>query len=100
MAKYISDILKELRARLGWSIRELERRSGVSNASISRIESGLSEPKAETLIALANALGVESRILLEAPIKHAKTIDIQDALRCKFKALLLRSPKFMFGILM
>jgi len=81
MAKYVSDILRKLRKAKGWTLRELDRRSGISNATISRIESGLSAPKPESLIALANALGVDPKILLDAPVKNTKAIDLVEALK-------------------
>lgn len=81
MKKYLSDILFELRENRGLTLRELAAISGISHASISRIETGVSEPRPETLIALAEALGVEADILLDAPVKGSNTVDIEDILK-------------------
>lgn len=52
------DRLRALREGRGWSQRELARQSGVGDAQISRYESGLSDPTATSLKALAEALDV------------------------------------------
>lgn len=93
MAKYVSDILRELREAKGWTLRELDRRSGISNATISRIESGLSVPKPESLIALANALEVDPKILLDAPVKTTKAIDLVETLKSNDVEVLLAGER-------
>lgn len=52
------DRLRVLRESRGWSQRELARRSGVGDAQISRYESGLADPTATSLKALAETLNV------------------------------------------
>lgn len=43
----------------GWTLRELEKRSGVSNALISQIESGhVRQPGFQTVAKIAKALGL------------------------------------------
>ena len=93
VAKYVSDILRELREAKGWTLRELDRRSGISNATISRIESGLSVPKPESLIALANALEVDPKILLDAPVKTTKAIDLVETLKSNDVEVLLAGER-------
>ncbi len=53
------EALKELRRRKGWSQKDLARRSGVGQDTISGIESGRHEARPSTLRKLAEALGVE-----------------------------------------
>lgn len=56
--------LRECRLARGWSIRQLERRSGVSNSAISLIEQGArTQPRTETIRRLAEALGVSPAYL-------------------------------------
>lgn len=44
----------------GWTLRELERASGVSNALISQIETGkVRDPGFSTVVKLADALGLK-----------------------------------------
>ena len=43
----------------GWSLRELEKASGVSNALISQIETGkIKDPGFTTVVALLDAMGI------------------------------------------
>lgn len=47
------------RTKKGWSLRELERRSGISNVVISQIETGaIQDPGFSTISALARTLGL------------------------------------------
>lgn len=58
----IGNHLRELRHNLGWSLREVERRSGgnVHNAYLSQIETGrVKEPSVELLANLASVYGVD-----------------------------------------
>ncbi len=48
-----------LRLDKGWTQSELARRSGVSQATLSRVEKGTQEPRPLTLVKLADALDVE-----------------------------------------
>lgn len=53
----VSEVLRKARQGHGLSLRELARRSGISPAQVSRIESGdVAQPSAQTLISLAQAL--------------------------------------------
>lgn len=51
--------LREIREQRALSLRELERLSGVDYSSISKIETGESSPKLETILKLAKALQVD-----------------------------------------
>lgn len=53
-----------MRRRRGWSQDELATQSGISNASVSRYETGLDEPGARAIRALALALEVRADYLL------------------------------------
>ncbi|WPD17983.1 XRE family transcriptional regulator [Thermaerobacter composti] len=61
----IGEKIRRLREARGWSLRQLEARSGVSNSAISLIERGKRIPNSETLRRLAAALGVTIRELYE-----------------------------------
>lgn len=56
--------LREARLALGVSQRELARRAGISEPSVSMFERGLTQPEPPTLAALAKALGVTLADLL------------------------------------
>lgn len=55
----------QLRTAKGYSLRELEKISGVSKTTINNIENGKANPTIETLLLLAKALDVELSALLE-----------------------------------
>ncbi len=61
--------LKEWRQALGVSVRVLEARSGVSLASIVRVEGGRQDPTVGLLGKLAEALGIEVVDLFRPPEK-------------------------------
>ena len=50
--------LKKLRLKKVISLRDLEKMSGVSHATISRLENGIQKPRFVTIRKLAEALGV------------------------------------------
>jgi transcriptional regulator with XRE-family HTH domain len=56
----------ELRAKKGWSQSKLAEEAGITQSTLSRIENGTQEPRAQTLVKIADALGVEYRALLES----------------------------------
>jgi transcriptional regulator with XRE-family HTH domain len=59
------DVLRAARAHAGVSQRELARRSGTTQASISRIESGLEQPTLDRLARILRALGFRITIDLQ-----------------------------------
>ena len=54
----IGDRLRERRHELGWSLRELADRLGVSPSLISQIERGRANPSVSTLYSIVQALDV------------------------------------------
>ena len=54
-------LLRQIRERRGWSLRELGERSGVSYVTIQRIEAEALSPTVATLEKLAAALGMPVR---------------------------------------
>jgi transcriptional regulator with XRE-family HTH domain len=69
----ISLRIRELREAKGWSQSELARRSGVSQAAISKLEAQLSGGvDFGTLERLANALGVNAAVLIEHTPERGK----------------------------
>jgi transcriptional regulator with XRE-family HTH domain len=61
----MAEVTREARVRAGLSMRGLARRSGLSAAQVSRIESGeVERPVAETLVKLAKALDRDAQLLL------------------------------------
>lgn len=77
----LSENLKALRERAGYSIRKLSELSGVSKSVISEIEnSKATKPRYETLEKLALALGVSIPTLTEMEIEHEYIVtDIREA---------------------
>ena len=57
--------VKSLREDRGWTQTELGRRSNVPQSAIHYIESGIRNPRADTLRKLAAALGVTVAALLD-----------------------------------
>ncbi len=58
--------LKKLRQKKGWSQEKLAREAGISYNTLIKIErGGIKNPKLETVIKLAKALGVSIEKLLE-----------------------------------
>lgn len=62
----LAKLLRKLRLRAGLSVKELEAKSGVSRAAISRTENGDKLPTPSTLNRLATALGVDASELFKA----------------------------------
>lgn len=58
-------VLKTVRKSRGWSLAEVETLSGISHSTISRIESGTSEPGALTLVALECAYSLRPGWVLQ-----------------------------------
>ena len=62
---YIGTKLNQLRTREALTQRDLSERTGLTIASISRIEQNQVEPRLSTVRKLANALGVHPSQLIE-----------------------------------
>ena len=60
----------------GWTLSELARRSGVSKATLSGLETGLGNPNLETLVAVSNALEIAFNSLFG---DQTQLIDVQRA---------------------
>jgi transcriptional regulator with XRE-family HTH domain len=65
-----AEVIRNARARSGISQRELARRAGTTQASISRIERGLEEPTVERLEQILAGLGWRPVIELEPIAVH------------------------------
>ncbi len=74
LERRLADRLQRLRAQRGWTLDELSTRSGVSRASLSRLERGETSPTASLLNRLCAAHGLSmSRLLAEveaAPVRR------------------------------
>lgn len=57
MAETLVNILKEERARLGWTQAELAERVGVSRKTINTVENGVFVPSTLLALKLAEAIG-------------------------------------------
>ncbi len=53
-------VLRDWREQNGWSQSELARRAELDHSYVSRIESGARYPRPETLVSIADALGVDA----------------------------------------
>ena len=65
--------VRAFRSRLGWSQEELARRSGLSRAGISAIETGRLVPSTAAALALAAALGCTVEALFRLPERSPLT---------------------------
>lgn len=65
LAARIAAALRREREAAGLSASELARRSGVSKATVSQLESGSANPGVETLWALATAIGIPFAALVD-----------------------------------
>ena len=82
--------VQELRAARGWRQKELADRSGLPQATISRIESGkVKEPSIKTLEALAAAFGIALDVLI-APRELTTTELLTEAATDERSAKVLR----------
>ena len=94
----IGAAIKRERTSAGLSVSELARRSGVSKATVSQLESGGGNPSVETLWALGDALGVPfSRLVDEDAepvtlIRAGSAPHVRSASATYVAALLSASP--------
>ncbi len=51
--------LRALRHRLGWSLADLSKRTGLAASTISRLETGATQPSYDTVLRLQEAMGVK-----------------------------------------
>jgi transcriptional regulator with XRE-family HTH domain len=58
--------ISELRAKKGWSQSRLAAEAGITQSTLSRIENGTQEPRAQTLVKIADALDVDYKTLAES----------------------------------
>ena len=59
-ATRLADLLRSARESLGYSVREVSRRSGVTNSNVVRLEQGvIPNPRPETLKAIADVLELD-----------------------------------------
>ena len=79
----LSDYIREMRKRKDWSQRDLATASGISNAEISRIESGKrKEPSPSVLKAIASALNVPvEEVLQQAGVIERGKTAVDEALK-------------------
>ena len=71
----ISENIKILRKKLGWSQEFLAERTGVSAPYITQIEVGKRTPSLDIVEKLASALGVEYKTLFETKIENVQSPD-------------------------
>ena len=71
LVENIADSIRAARERLGLSTRELAHLSGVSYPNISRIENGRSNPRWDTLVRLARALGNDLAVVAPRRPTHS-----------------------------
>lgn len=65
MTSDIGNFIKKIRDKNNMTLTYLEKKSGVSNSHISRIERGLREPSPDTLKKLSGPLGVNYKEMLK-----------------------------------
>lgn len=67
--------ISDLRKRKGWTGDDLGEATGYSKYRISQIESGKESPRLDTILTLADALGVHPSLLLMKNPRDAVVID-------------------------
>ncbi len=80
----LSQKIKQLREKKGYSLNELAERAGISKAYLSQLENNRSkQPSAEILLKIASALRTTIADLLDKPVRvHAKNFgEMPDGLR-------------------
>src|SRR5215467_2650888 len=75
----VENDVRAYRDRLGWSQGELARRSGLSRAGISAIETGRLVPSTGAALALARAFGCAVEDLFRLPRIESATGDVESA---------------------
>ena len=56
-ARKLGDVIRSAREKIGYSLRQIEEKAGISNAYLSQLESGrIKSPSPKTLHSLANTL--------------------------------------------
>lgn len=86
--------IKERREQLGWTVRELARRSNVSPATVSRAERHCQVIGYANVIKLATALSVSLAFLTDAPPPQGRSLsDVNDALYRAMDALFAASDR-------
>jgi transcriptional regulator with XRE-family HTH domain len=71
---HIAINLQRIRAEKSVSLSEVARSSGVSKATVSKLEAGMGNPTIETLTALANSLGVTLDTLLTDEASRVRVV--------------------------
>lgn len=101
---YDKDKIKGLRLARGYSQTELARRAGLSQPTISAVESGEEHVKATTLERLARALGVPLQELMKSKITNkeresqlTELVAMFDAMDDQHRSALLAAAKAFLG---
>jgi transcriptional regulator with XRE-family HTH domain len=67
-------LIREARQKRGWSQRELARRAGVRQATVSQLERGVRRLDLDVLERVARALGVPANRLLRATSRPSRRV--------------------------
>lgn len=72
----LGELIAIARECKGWTLRDLERETGISNALISQIETGkIKDPGFSTVVRLVEALGISmDRAAATASLKQLKSL--------------------------
>lgn len=73
----LADLIREERERLGWSQAKLSRESGISPATISRLETGETLGRGDTIARLAGVLGIPAPTVQAALTEQEDRADLQ-----------------------
>ena len=80
----IKDIIKQKRLECGYTMKELAEKVGVSEATVSRLESGnLATMKHTKIMLLANALKISPAMLFDAPASPSLSLTQQEETHIK-----------------
>lgn len=83
---HLSDALRDLRRKLGWSLDHTSQQTGVSKAMLGQIERGESSPTIATLWRIATGLAVPLTALLEPEWAAGEILMFRDAAELRVRA--------------
>lgn len=72
MSTTVGELFALARALKGWSVRDIEKRHGISKTFISRLERNIGDPSFDGVIRLAHVLGIPIPILIETALKQPR----------------------------
>ncbi len=90
------ELLKEKKKEKEYSLRDLEKKAGVTNSHIRNVEEGIRKPKFEVLMKLLNALNVEaSEFMMETGYKSTYPTNSFDTSKRRHSLISQRTQRWI-----